>query len=119
MRSLLLPVRMGRDLWLEPYYPNRFARQFGLDQGVLVNKLSFGLAKRQRCCIEDLARAQSTLLQTNTGVRFYIPRSTYEGVCTYTYCRWWMRACTPYLGLSVSNVYLTLTKRPLERRQAW
>lgn len=116
MRSSLLPVRVGHDLLLEPYYPNRFARQFGFDQGVPSNKLNFGLVKRERCCIEDLANAQHVLLQTDTGTRFYIPRSTYNGACTWTYCRWWMRACAPYLGRSVSNVYLTLTKRPLERR---
>ncbi|KAI5316830.1 hypothetical protein L3X38_036537 [Prunus dulcis] len=41
MRSALLPVRLGGDLWLEPYYPNRFGRQFGFDQGVPENKLLF------------------------------------------------------------------------------
>jgi hypothetical protein len=116
IRSSLLPVRLGDDLWLEPYYPNRFARQFGFDQGVPSNKLRFGIERRRKCCIEDLAKAQRLLLRTGTGTHFYIPRSTYNGACTWAYCRWWMRACAPYLGRSVSFVYLALKKRPLERK---
>lgn len=115
-RSALLPVRMGDALWLEPYYPNRFARQFGFDQGVPSNNLLFSIEKRRQCCIEDLARAQRIFLRADTGSRFYIPRSTYNGTCTWRYCRWWMRACAPYLGRSVSNVYMTLKKRPLEKK---
>ena len=33
IRSAVLPIRVGAELLLEPYYPNRFARQFGFDQG--------------------------------------------------------------------------------------
>lgn len=116
IRSSLLPVRMGSELWLEPYYPNRFARQFGFDQGTPSNKLLFAVEKRKQCCIEDLARAQRALLMAETGSRFYIPRSTYNGACTWRYCRWWMRACAPYLGRSVTSVYLALKKRPLEKK---
>ncbi|CAB4282678.1 unnamed protein product [Prunus armeniaca] len=46
MRSALLLVRVGGDLWLEPYYPNRFARQFGFDQGFSANQLLFSVRER-------------------------------------------------------------------------
>ncbi|KAI5311949.1 hypothetical protein L3X38_041122 [Prunus dulcis] len=85
MRSALLPVRLGGDLWLEPYYPNRFARQFGFDQGVPENKLLFSVCERQRCGIEKLARAQAVLLRKDTTARFYIPRSTRIGECSWWY----------------------------------
>ncbi|KAJ8438652.1 hypothetical protein Cgig2_016398 [Carnegiea gigantea] len=39
--SFVLPVHVGAELLLEPYYPNRLARQFGFDQGVPSNHLSF------------------------------------------------------------------------------
>lgn len=29
----LLPSRHRAEFWVEPYFPNRFARQFGFDQG--------------------------------------------------------------------------------------
>jgi len=41
IRSSVLPIRVGAELILEPYYPNRFARQFGFDQQVPSNRLSF------------------------------------------------------------------------------
>jgi len=41
IRSSVFPIRVGAELILEPYYPNRFARQFGFDQGVPSNRLSF------------------------------------------------------------------------------
>ena len=40
-RSSVLPIRIGSEILLEPYYPNRFARQFGFDQSVPANNLSF------------------------------------------------------------------------------
>ncbi|KAI5338760.1 hypothetical protein L3X38_018032 [Prunus dulcis] len=105
MRSAQLPVRVGGDLWLKPYYPNRFDRQLGFDQGVPANKLLFSVCERQRCGIEKLARAQAVLLCKDTTVRFYIPRSTRIGECSWWYCRWWMIACAPYIGFSVSKIF--------------
>ncbi|KAL3528752.1 hypothetical protein ACH5RR_008074 [Cinchona calisaya] len=32
--NVSLPVRVDSDMWIEPYYPKRFARKFGCDQGV-------------------------------------------------------------------------------------
>ncbi|KAI5326739.1 hypothetical protein L3X38_035813 [Prunus dulcis] len=115
MRSALLPVRLGGDLWLEPYYPNRFARQFGFDQGVPENKLSFSVCERQRCGIEKLARAQAILLRKDTTARFYIPRSTRIGECSWWYCRWWMTTCAPYMGFSVSKIF-SVVDRHVPRR---
>ena len=34
LQSCLLPIREGTRFMVEPYFPHRFARQFGLDQGV-------------------------------------------------------------------------------------
>ena len=31
IRSCILPLREGLEFWREPYYANRFARQFGYD----------------------------------------------------------------------------------------
>ena len=66
IRSNVLTVRMGNMLWLEPYYPNRFAHQFGYNQGVPQNRLQFGVSKRKQCCIEDLARAQRIFYRRET-----------------------------------------------------
>ncbi|KAI5350688.1 hypothetical protein L3X38_003579 [Prunus dulcis] len=115
MRSALLHVRLGGDLWLEPYYPNRFARQFGFDQGVPGNKLLFSVCERQRCGIEKLARAQVVLLPKENKARFYIPRSTRIGECSWWYCRWWMTACAPYMGFSVSKIF-SVVDRHVPRR---
>jgi len=41
IRSTVLPIRVGAELILEPYYSNQFARQFSFDQGVPSNRLSF------------------------------------------------------------------------------
>ena len=41
IQSVVLPVRIGVNLLLEPYCPNRFARQFGFDQKVLWNNSNF------------------------------------------------------------------------------
>ncbi|KAJ8437714.1 hypothetical protein Cgig2_008340 [Carnegiea gigantea] len=37
----VLPIHLGAELLLELYCPNRFALQFGFDQGVPSNRLSF------------------------------------------------------------------------------
>ncbi|KAJ8439010.1 hypothetical protein Cgig2_028456 [Carnegiea gigantea] len=79
IRSAVLPVRVGAELILEPYYPNRFARQFGFDQGVLPNRLSFIRALRQQRSTMDLAQAHADLQRQDTGVKFYVPPSYYEG----------------------------------------
>ncbi|CAB4272007.1 unnamed protein product [Prunus armeniaca] len=63
MRTSKLPIRVDNKLWLEPYHPNRFARQFGFDQGVPSDKLSFGISKRSHCNVEDLFKAQTSLLR--------------------------------------------------------
>ncbi|KAL3504866.1 hypothetical protein ACH5RR_034707 [Cinchona calisaya] len=38
-----LPIKVGNDMWIEPYYPNRFAQQFGFDQGIPDNDLEFSV----------------------------------------------------------------------------
>jgi len=46
IQSAVLPVCVRAELLLEPYYPNRFAYEFGLDQGVPSNRLCFIRALR-------------------------------------------------------------------------
>ncbi|KAJ8445797.1 hypothetical protein Cgig2_027878 [Carnegiea gigantea] len=46
IQSTVLLICVVAELLLEPYYPNRFAYQFGFDPGVLSNRLSFTRALR-------------------------------------------------------------------------
>ncbi|KAJ8424439.1 hypothetical protein Cgig2_003897 [Carnegiea gigantea] len=69
IRSAVHPVRVGAELILEPYYPNRFVRQFGFDQGVSSNRLSFIRALRQQRSMMDLAQAHANLQRRDTGVK--------------------------------------------------
>ena len=105
IRSAVLPVCVGAKLILEPYYPNRFARQFGFDQGVPSNRLSFIRALRQQRSMMDLVQAHADLQRRDTGAEFYVPPSYYEGVCSWDYCSWWTKISTPYLSQSVEKVH--------------
>ncbi|XP_050150142.1 uncharacterized protein LOC126625111 isoform X1 [Malus sylvestris] len=116
VRTAKLPVRIGEHLWLEPYFPNRFARQFGFDQGVPTNNLAFGVSSRQNCSVEAMFEAQTVLLKRNTGSLFYVPCSTHQGICTYWYCKWWRTSCVTYLGISLADIYAIFNKRPLNKK---
>lgn len=59
IRTTKLPVRIGNDPWIKPYYPNRFARQFGFDEGAHMDKQEFGVSSRQYCGIEDMFEVQA------------------------------------------------------------
>lgn len=91
IRSGILPVRVGQELWLEPYYPNRFARQLGFDQGVPANVSFSNFSEREARSIEQLARAQRMLLRRDTGTRFFIPSMYHVGECSFWYCRYWVK----------------------------
>ncbi|KAJ8420265.1 hypothetical protein Cgig2_014313 [Carnegiea gigantea] len=73
--SAVLPVCVGAELILEPYYPNRFARQFVFDQGVPSNRLSFIRALRQQRSGMDLAQAHADLQRRDTRAK----RQLYQG----------------------------------------
>ena len=105
IRSGLLPVRVGQELWLEPYYPNRFARQLGFDQGVPANTSFSNFSDREASSIEQVARAQRMLLRRDTGTHFFIPSMYHVGECSFWYCRYWVKCSAPYLGLSVRHVH--------------
>ena len=90
IRSSILPVRVGAELLLEPYYPNWFARQFAFNQGVPSNRLSIIRALRQQRSILDLVQAHANLLRRDTGSKVYVPSFYYKGVCSWYYCSWWM-----------------------------
>ncbi|KAJ8437732.1 hypothetical protein Cgig2_001079 [Carnegiea gigantea] len=79
--SSVLPIRVGAELLLEPYYPSRFACQFGFDQGVPSNRLSFSRSLRHQQSIMDLAQASAELQRRYTRAKFYVPPSYYEGIC--------------------------------------
>ena len=55
IRSFVLPIRIGSELLLEPYYPNQFTRQFGFHQGVPTNNLSLAVSLRQQRNMMGLA----------------------------------------------------------------
>ncbi|KAJ8439281.1 hypothetical protein Cgig2_016829 [Carnegiea gigantea] len=73
IRSSVLPIRVASELILEPYYPNRFAHQFGFDQGVPSNNLNFSRHLRQRRNVMDLAQAFTIFCARDTRARFRIP----------------------------------------------
>ena len=58
IRSADIPIRIGLKMGIEPYYPNRFTRQFGFDQGVLANDLHSAVVQKSLCGIERSAIAQ-------------------------------------------------------------
>ena len=59
----------------------------------------------------DLAQAYANLQRRDTGVKFYVPPSYYEGVCSWDYCSWWTKISTPYLSQSVEKVHQTTTNK--------
>ena len=85
IRSSVLPIRVGSELLLEPYHPNQLARQFGFDEGVLANNLSFTVSPRQKRNMTDLAQMVLTFYRHDTGAKFYIPNVYFEGLCTWSY----------------------------------
>ena len=88
IRSSVLPVRIGSELVLEPYYPNRFTCQFGFDQGVTANTLSFAVSLRQQRNMMDLAQVVATFNRGDTSTKFYISNVYFEELCTWSYCNW-------------------------------
>lgn len=74
IRSGLLPVQVGQELWVEPYYPKRFARWLGFDQGVPANVSFSNFSEREAGSIQQLAMAQRMLLRCDTGTRFFHPK---------------------------------------------
>ncbi|KAJ8433640.1 hypothetical protein Cgig2_026820 [Carnegiea gigantea] len=72
IRSAALPVRVGAELILEPYYPNRFAHQFGFDQGVPSNLLGFIRALRQQRSVMNLAQAHADLQRRDTRAKEFL-----------------------------------------------
>ena len=65
---------MGQELWLEPYYPNRFARQLGFDQGVPATVSFTTFSELEAVSIEQLARG---LLRAFLS-RLMIPASLWD-----------------------------------------
>ncbi|KAH7861992.1 hypothetical protein Vadar_033477 [Vaccinium darrowii] len=117
IRSANLPIRVGGDIWVEPYHPNRFARQFGFDQGVPANTFDFNVTQRGLHGIHHFATVQASFFRHNTHARFCIPSLYREASCTWWYCSWWVRSSAPYLGPSIYQVQETLTKERIKDRK--
>jgi len=119
-RSSVLPIRIGSKLLLEPYYLNRFARQFGFDQSVPANNLSFAASFRQQRSIMELAQTVATLYRCDTGAKFFSPNVYFEGLCTWSYYNWWVRSSTPYLSQSMQKIHqITVTDKAILREQVF
>ncbi|KAH7862077.1 hypothetical protein Vadar_034487 [Vaccinium darrowii] len=117
IRSANLPIRVGGDIWVEPYHPIRFARQFGFDQGVPANAFDFNVTQRGLHGIHHFATVQASFFRHNTHARFCIPSLYREASCTWWYCSWWVRSSAPYLGPSIYQVQETLTKERIKDRK--
>jgi len=46
----------------------------------------------------DLTKAHADLQRWDTGAKFYVRPSYYEGVCSWDYCSWWTKISTPCLS---------------------
>ncbi|KAL3522296.1 hypothetical protein ACH5RR_015130 [Cinchona calisaya] len=68
IRYASLPIRVGIDMWIEPYYLNRFTRQFGFYQGIPDSDLEFSVIQRNYCHISHLAIVQRILLPGSSVV---------------------------------------------------
>ena len=66
----------------------------------------------------DLAQAHTDLQRRDTGAKFYVPPSYYEGVCSWDYCSWWTKISTPYLSQSVEKVHQTTMNKNEFLREA-
>ena len=68
----------------------------------------------------DLVQAHADLQRRDTGAKFYVPHSYYEGVCSWDYCSWWTKINTPYLSQSVEKVHqITTNKNELLREAVY
>jgi len=68
----------------------------------------------------DLAREVATLYKRDTGAKFFIPNVYFEGLCTWSYCNWWVRSSTPYLSQSVQKIHqITVNDKTILREQVF
>nr|DAD22952.1 TPA_asm: hypothetical protein HUJ06_024415 [Nelumbo nucifera] len=104
IRSRLLPVRVGTETVLEPYYPNRFARLLGYDQVIPYNRLSFAVADRSNRSLNDLAQAWVHILAEGFGINFVAPKRNCQVCITFSYARWWSRNSHIYFKHSMQHI---------------
>jgi len=118
IRSGVLVVRLSFVKTLQPYYPNRFARQFGFDQAIPTNKLLLSPAARSKRTMADLAASYAYFSQKSSGDYFRIPSLSRVGRCTSGYCAWWIAATHSYLRLSLEKLHLFLTHEKINLKDA-
>jgi len=53
----------------------------------------------------DIAQVVATFYKRDTGAKFYIPNVYFEGLCTWSYCNWWVRSSTLYLSQSIQKIH--------------
>ncbi|MQM05334.1 hypothetical protein Taro_038138 [Colocasia esculenta] len=93
VRPSVLLFRKGGLLFMEPYFPHRFARNLGYDQDVPPNA-DFVLSTRAYKGPDRHLVASSWwcyFLRRDTAPEFFVPELRHEGRVGILYARWWSR----------------------------
>ncbi|MQM01120.1 hypothetical protein Taro_033869, partial [Colocasia esculenta] len=91
IRPSVLLFRKGGSLFMEPYFPHRFARNFGYDQAVPPNA-DFALPDRTYRGLDRHLVASSWwcfFIRRDPSQEFFIPRQRRDGRVDILYARWW------------------------------
>ncbi|KAL3529780.1 hypothetical protein ACH5RR_009102 [Cinchona calisaya] len=113
IRYASLPIRASSYMWIEPYYPSKFAQQFGFDQGVPDNDLEFSVIQRNNYHISHLAIVQRRLFRSNTHARFFYTFWDRMGDRTWWYYKWLSKSSQPYLGYPINKIFRILSQKVL------
>ncbi|MQM14189.1 hypothetical protein Taro_047120 [Colocasia esculenta] len=93
IRPGVLLFRKGGSLFMEPYFPHRFARNFGYDQAVPPNA-DFALPDRTYRGLDRHLVASSWwcfFIRRDPSQEFFIPGQRRDGRVDILYARWWTR----------------------------
>ncbi|MQL94155.1 hypothetical protein Taro_026807 [Colocasia esculenta] len=93
VRPSVLLFRKGSFIFIEPYFPHRFARNLGYDQDVPPNA-DFVLSTRAYKGPDRHLVASSWwcyFLRRDAAPEFFIPELRHEGRVGILYARWWSR----------------------------
>ncbi|MQL81715.1 hypothetical protein Taro_014176 [Colocasia esculenta] len=93
IRPSVLLFRKGGSLFMEPYFPHRFARNFGYDQAVPPNA-DFALPDRTYRGLDRHLVASSWwcfFIRRDPSQEFFIPEQRRDGRVDILYARWWTR----------------------------
>ncbi|MQL91944.1 hypothetical protein Taro_024565, partial [Colocasia esculenta] len=93
IRPSVLLFRKGGSLFMEPYFPHRFARNFGYDQAVPPNA-DFALHDRTYRGLDRHLVASGWwcfFIRRDPSPEFFIPEQQRDGRVDVLYARWWTR----------------------------